>query len=571
MARSLNASSSSGALTVQAFVGDGCTLLAFDLNQGATENFAGFAINRTDPNGKSKYVLNTLSFAQPLTASSPDGHVHASATPSDQAPIQKYRWIDFPSDVNSGTFTYQVETKYFDPDENHLKTVDVAQVTVTLGSREGTDFHVGFTRGYVSSQAYARRYAGDLDLRPAGKNPYLFDTAPYQQKWTWLGYHAREMLFDFLARAQSGEVGGVDAFVYDVDEPDFVNALVAIGGKKRLRVILDDSKEKGQVKPDRAHCAAALTPVIGKANILRTHFLRFAHDKVLILKDAAQNPIAVLCGSANFSIRGLYVQANSVIVADDADVAADYANAFETAWASTKTFAKQPVANQWFTFKDKPTLPEFCLSFAPHTDGEFALHAPERAVARAEKNVIFALMSPGGGNLISDLAELGANEKIFTFGIVQGSGFQQQLMQGSSKEGKATNEISSFAPLNKMVPPPFLKEFDGGKGQTIHHKFVVVDFNGANPVVYCGSSNLSSGGEKSNGDNLLGIYDRSISTMYAIEGIRLADHYRFRDVLRGATSAKPMKLQGPNAQPPWYADYYVTGTTKCRSRVTLIQ
>jgi hypothetical protein len=50
---------------------------------------------------------------------------------------------------------------------------------------------------------------------------------------------------------------------------------------------------------------------------------------------------------------------------------------------------------------------------------------------------------------------------------------------------------------------------------------VVVDFNGENPVVYCGSSNLTSGGEQANGDNLLGIYDREIATLYAIESIRL--------------------------------------------------
>jgi len=35
MGRSLNATAASGALTVQAFVGDGCTLLAFDLKQGS--------------------------------------------------------------------------------------------------------------------------------------------------------------------------------------------------------------------------------------------------------------------------------------------------------------------------------------------------------------------------------------------------------------------------------------------------------------------------------------------------------------------------------------------------------
>jgi phosphatidylserine/phosphatidylglycerophosphate/cardiolipin synthase-like enzyme len=45
----------------------------------------------------------------------------------------------------------------------------------------------------------------------------------------------------------------------------------------------------------------------------------------------------------------------------------------------------------------------------------------------------------------------------------------------------------------------------------IHNKFVVVDFNGANPAVFTGSSNLTAGGEQQNGDNLIGLYDRSIA------------------------------------------------------------
>jgi hypothetical protein len=92
--------------------------------------------------------------------------------------------------------------------------------------------------------------------------------------------------------------------------------------------------------------------------------------------------------------------------------------------------------------------------------------------------------------------------------------------------------------------------------------------------VFCGSSNLSSGGEQQNGDNLLGIYDREIATLYAIEGIRLADHYRFRDKLQTATDTKPMTLQGPNVasgEARWYADFYTPGTAKYRSRLTLIQ
>ena len=39
---------------------------------------------------------------------------------------------------------------------------------------------------------------------------------------------------------------------------------------------------------------------------------------------------------------------------------------------------------------------------------------------------------------------------------------------------------------------------------------------------------LAGGGEKSNGDNLLAIYDEDIATAFAIEAVRLIDHYHFR-------------------------------------------
>ena len=54
----------------------------------------------------------------------------------------------------------------------------------------------------------------------------------------------------------------------------------------------------------------------------------------------------------------------------------------------------------------------------------------------------------------------------------------------------------------------------------LHHKFVVVDFNGPNPTVYAGSSNLAEGGEKKNGDNLLVFRDATIASTYAVEAIR---------------------------------------------------
>jgi hypothetical protein len=106
------------------------------------------------------------------------------------------------------------------------------------------------------------------------------------------------------------------------------------------------------------------------------------------------------------------------------------------------------------------------------------------------------------------------------------------------------------------VPSPFDKEFTGGAGQVIHDKFIVIDFNDANPVVFTGSSNLADGGETQNGDNLLAFHDPAVARLFATEAIRLIDHYYFRAAVSKATSVKPLILTACGGDPKWWVNDY---------------
>lgn len=75
------------------------------------------------------------------------------------------------------------------------------------------------------------------------------------------------------------------------------------------------------------------------------------------------------------------------------------------------------------------------------------------------------------------------------------------------------------------------------------------------------------GGEEQNGDNLLAIYDRSVATAYAVEAIRLVDHYHFRAVMKEATSDNPLMLKTDEAQ--WWKPYYKEGSAKYYERLLL--
>lgn len=94
-------------ITLTAYRGDGAALLAFDLDQQRTPHLAGFTRQVTPPDGQSSYVLNRLSFSQPITsATTADQRVW---TPGDRAPaLQKFCWLDFPGNLVPGSYAYAV-------------------------------------------------------------------------------------------------------------------------------------------------------------------------------------------------------------------------------------------------------------------------------------------------------------------------------------------------------------------------------------------------------------------------------------------------------------------------------
>jgi hypothetical protein len=89
-----------------------------------------------------------------------------------------------------------------------------ASVTVTSVDQIHTQFHAAFTRGYISSQAYADRFK-NAPIRPAGDKTPDFDTKPYQAQYEWLGAGAREALFGFIDDCRKDKSCKVDVFAYD--------------------------------------------------------------------------------------------------------------------------------------------------------------------------------------------------------------------------------------------------------------------------------------------------------------------------------------------------------------------
>ncbi len=541
-------SSSTGDMTLVAHRGDRSVLLCMDLPLDRSERLAGFALYRKAPGAAERPLLNRLDFATPVTTDTTP--TQRRWHPSDSAPFQKFRWVDVPPGFEAGTYRYRATARYFDG-SGGLVDGPGASVELDISNQQLAPLEVGFTRGYISSQAYADEFHN----APFEPDPPTmdFDTAPYRRQYEWLGFHARELLMGFLADSLADASVTLDVFVYDLNEPDVIRSLAGFGG--RLRLYLDNSATHVD-HPDKPNARPAFEPAAQKVieaaggSVETGHFGSLAHDKVLIARHAGK-AFRVLTGSANFSVRGLYVQSNNILVFDSADVAALYAQAFDQAWQAASKFRSADIARRWFPLP-AGGLPAGRVAFSPHADPSLSLNPIVAALTTAKSSVLFAVMDlSGGGPVLQALRGIADRPGIFSYGITQATKDFALYKPGSRRGIRIP-----FSYLSAHVPAPFNKEWDGGFGQVIHHKFAVVDFNGDDPVVYTGSSNLAQGGERNNGDNLLELRGRAIASLYAVEAVKIIDHYHFRAAMKNATTDSPLVLAGPDRWQQWVSPYY---------------
>jgi phosphatidylserine/phosphatidylglycerophosphate/cardiolipin synthase-like enzyme len=438
-------------------------------------------------------------------------------------------------------------------------------VSLELGPFRSGKLEMGFTRGYLSSQAYHDKFH-NAPLRPGKTLDY--DTGPYKQQYEWLGFHARKMVFDFLDECLRDAAVTIDVFAYDLDEPDIVRQLQKFG--PRLRLLLDNSATHagpGALEPEAFKRVQATAGVL---NAKQGKFGRYAHDKVIVKRKQGA-AVKVLTGSTNFSVNGIYVNANNVLIFDDPHAADLYGQVFDLAFqtgAKTAAFSASPLAAKEWDLT-APGLPKMLVSFAPHKAPTFSLKRALAEVKTADSSVLFAVMGlRGAGGLLGQLRAMHTKGKVFSYGVTDDLG---EVASPAKSHGvtvyapsKKTGVLVKAQALTKNVPPPFAAE-TGMHAHRIHHKFIVVDFNDSDPVLFTGSSNLAEGGEQANGDNLIAIYDREVATAYAVEAVRLVDHYNFRSAMATATKVKPLRLKSDAET--WWRDFYKKGTMRYRERL----
>jgi hypothetical protein len=215
-------------------------------------------------------------------------------------------------------------------------------------------------------------------------------------------------------------------------------------------------------------------------------------------------------------------------------------------------------------------FPRSEIEFSPHND-TYATNLLDTITAHIQKpttkSVLFAVMEMGdtsSGTLIRALRDLHKDDSIFTYGVTDNSSGDISLYKPGRKNGLLINAKQA----TRELPPPF-KEEAPLPGHAIHHKFVITNFNKSSARTYCGSSNLALGGEKANGDNLICIKDEDVATAFAIEAMRLTDHYNYRSVREpdiGPPNQDPAKLDDTGA---WVNKFFDPADIRCVERETL--
>lgn len=556
--------------TCKLWRGERMTMVGFDVEEPEPD-LVGFSIEVKAP-GESEYqpLMNRIAFEYPEGA-------EAAVTgdrkyDSRLAPFQKFRWIHFPWEPVDGTYSYKV-TKRHMPEDGMIVPgttidLDIDQAAVTYDGL----VDIGFTRNFASSQAYREQFGNNADIIPVSSEDGLdFEKSALknsrgQSVYEWLGFEAYELLFHFLDAALEDDSLTVDVMAYDLNEPDFVGRLRRFGS--RLRIIVDDS-EPHLPQTSAESRSAALLQAAG-ASVVRTHFQNLQHNKIVITRRDGI-PERVLCGSTNFTFRGLYIQANNMLVFHSAGVADLFGRMFDLAWANPLHFQSDPFAKKWHMV-ETPGKPTIELCFSPHTDPLLSLNEIASAVNNASSSVLYsvAFLNQITSGPTADAFRKLINRPIFSYGTVDNEGSLEL------RKPDGTAGLVDFDYLASKAPQPFAAEWSGGKGRNVHHKFVVTDFNLPTARVFTGSSNFSKAGEKGNGDQLIMMKDRKVALAYAIEAVRVFDHLQFRNRMRdalqasGAAPPKPITLRKPVSisgdEKPWFERFYREGSQAWHDR-----
>lgn len=524
-------------IRLKVYAGVTGVLLAVDLDDPAMRaGLLGFAFERRHSSGRTVWLRGMKVFeGQP--------HQAGEAVDSDKGPIQAFRWSDYTAYAGE-TYDYTVHACYGAP--GRMTLTKGATVKIETGGKSGAVHEIRFNRAAAASQAFARRFPELITAwsKPGGSTVPL----PADAR-KWLSRGLLETITGFAKRA-SGPAWRLDVAIYEYELDDIAAAVKAAEtAGAEVRLIYHAKPGDGQTA-ENEHALQRHPLKQARARITD----RIFHHKFMVLSEKTGGvftPKAVLAGSTNHTIRGLFRQANVAHVANDPALAAVYAALFEEVWrdltkpSATKAWINAnnplPAADPWSAKGD--------AFFSPRSGlGDLAMM--KRLVESARRDVMFMTafdITP----TLEDALFGQANDEVLRLGLEN----TKSRMTGVQRDRTATFVTPAFR--KEGLEGQFLREkqMSGDGSIFIHTKMILVDFTSDRPMVISGSHNLSLAASKSN-DEAFAVFvgDTDIADHYGCELLRMFDHYKTRWLENQMAAGERSAFLDPTDG--WTADYF---------------
>ncbi|MGA7805056.1 phospholipase D-like domain-containing protein [Bradyrhizobium sp.] len=519
----------------------------------------GFTIRRVVQGGAEAYLHGFTGFSDDdkLDPNAPWKH-----------PVQRFMWWDY--GVKPGQVVqYSVVPVTGDRSNLQLATELASPLTapMTITGQASPNISAYFNKGIVAAQ-WVSRVLDSLGTPPPKIADLIAATqAPKNALRNELSGLLRPQLLEMLADVKKSG-GQIYAALYELNDPELKAALKALGKKCHL-ILANGAFSKKNGNDENKAVRAEMRSVVDLTNRL-VPTGHFAHNKFVVVCDAAGRPQRVLSGSTNWTMTGLCTQANNGIIVNDAKLAQYFLdewnllkkarNAYPPTLARSNGQAKANV------FKvDGATITQW---FAP-TDKEEDLACARKLINAAKQGILFLFFNPGV------FADADKPESKWTLlqnilfrhhpgtanydGDLYIRGVVNQEIAGLTTEsaGHEPAVPSARAALDPSAATP-VTLFDGGKqppqhlgyesmvpknikdtfhdwateilgaGVHIHSKVIVLDPFGDNPVVMTGSHNLGAKASLKNDDNLMIIEgNRELAAAYAANIIAIYQAYRW--------------------------------------------
>lgn len=235
------------------------------------------------------------------------------------------------------------------------------------------------------------------------------------------------------------------------------------------------------------------------------------HHKFIIVDHESIDNSWVVTGSTNPNYNNLELDFNNLISIQDQSLARGYLIEFNELWGSDGPIAditqsrsgSKKTDNSPHTYRVNGKKMELFFSPSDYTTAQIS-----RVIKESESSVDFAIMA-FTENLLGDAIVAAKNNGSNVSGIIdyiEFSGSEYNYLKNSG-----IDVLDYKNPDNSGWPD----------GPTLHHKFAVIDAEGANPIVLTGSHNWTASAESKNDENTLIIYDDSIADLYMEEYIRI--------------------------------------------------